>query len=1072
MIPPHVDRLPRPERAAALAGHGRALTADRYLRLHAALDAGDHDDRHTALFLAVVRRDLDRVTAALSDPLLAHRALAAAGRLPVPDEALADLVRSAPRELRHDLYRLLRRSRRHALAERLLPEVRDRHDAREAARLLPACTPAAVDHWLPRLAVPDGVLQSLARTAPLAVARLLTAEAAPDRPGPQLPHRLRERLASVAARDRAAAEHLLATAPDVLPPDAVLRLLDRPGPVLAAIRSGAVTRLRPPAGPLPAAAERAARALPPEDLRTLAETCRPRPARGIFHRDAWGPEPYLLLLDPDTRLGVARERLAARPNTRRPDLTTLLSLDPPERAGLLAPALARTTDSPYLQAGLLALLPFDRAEEGLTALAGHHRHTTRMMGRTGLLRAAAQQDPQTWARVLHGLERAWHDHPEAREPVLAEAARTPEHLLAATPEQVLRDAVLTTAQARDSTPGCLRAADTWLRRTLRRAGRDGDTGRAAALLVLAVHLHEHPRWTAPAEPLGLSPARAGAVWTRLLRTPGFERPERLLAAAELLPPLPAVDTLLDRLVTGDHPPALLARAARVRLRAPGARGTRERRCAALVAADPGWARVDEVFAVLARRRTDLLPDVLAAGRTHPGGRFGDGCGPWLPALPADADRRARAAHTALVGPVASDEGEPLAVRSAAAAVLSDPDRLAALAGHAPQPVAAAALLRLADRAEPSAALPVLLAHLGGGVRGRAAVQGVRRLLGRLPEADGVRLLGDLLTRPGLAVGVGKELARALADLPDRPAADLALRVWELPALHRDVRAVLAAGLTRHLDRPGVAPRLAAALGEEAVREAVLGIPHLRLPAACRAPFDGLLRAAVRDGDPATAVQALAVRRSRGPLDEDTVRAVVERLRRPDEPDEVRSSAVALLADRPTEPAVATWWPQLVERLADEARHDPRQRRRLAELADHRSGTAVPPVLLDPLVPALLGAGLPARAAAAAFGAALGALLAGDLAPHRWDTLLDLTRDRPNRLPAPAFPGALRPDPALLHQVTERLRADGGTAAGLLGVRLLTAHFRWTDSDALRSALAPWQQHPDPDVAEQALVATD
>ncbi|PBC71404.1 hypothetical protein BX265_6004 [Streptomyces sp. TLI_235] len=289
--------------------------------------------------------------------------------------------------------------------------------------------------------------------------------------------------------------------------------------MLAAVRSGAVPRLRLPAGPLPTAAERAARTLPPEDLRTLAEVCRPRPARMLFHRDAWGPEPYLRLLDPDTRSRLVRERLAARPNTRRPDVTGLLSLDPPERARLLAPYLARTADEPYLQSSLLALLPLGEAEDGLTALAGHHRHTTRMMGRVGLLRAAAGEDAQTWARVLLAAERAWHDHPEARQQVLAEAARTPDHLLSATPEQVLRDAVLTTAQARDTTAGCLSAADTWLRRTLRRADADGDTDRVTALTALAVHLREHPRWTAPARPLGLSRPQAGAVWARLRRPP-------------------------------------------------------------------------------------------------------------------------------------------------------------------------------------------------------------------------------------------------------------------------------------------------------------------------------------------------------------------------------------------------------------------------------------------------------------------------------------------------------------------------------------------------------------------------
>ncbi|GGX13903.1 hypothetical protein [Streptomyces chryseus] len=73
----HFDPLPFPARRAALARYGRALAPDAYAALHAVLDAGDAEERHMALFLAVVRRDTDAVCTALGDPLLRRRALSA-----------------------------------------------------------------------------------------------------------------------------------------------------------------------------------------------------------------------------------------------------------------------------------------------------------------------------------------------------------------------------------------------------------------------------------------------------------------------------------------------------------------------------------------------------------------------------------------------------------------------------------------------------------------------------------------------------------------------------------------------------------------------------------------------------------------------------------------------------------------------------------------------------------------------------------------------------------------------------------------------------------------------------------
>ncbi|WP_155385654.1 hypothetical protein [Catellatospora paridis] len=126
------------------------------------------------LFAAVVRRDVTAVEAALNDPVVGDRALAAAIHLPVSDEALTTLIRTAPEMTRRRCYGVLRRSRRRALADSLLPEVVATFGEREGIILLAACSSSIVDSWLPRLAVTEAGLRSLVDVAPVAVANIIS----------------------------------------------------------------------------------------------------------------------------------------------------------------------------------------------------------------------------------------------------------------------------------------------------------------------------------------------------------------------------------------------------------------------------------------------------------------------------------------------------------------------------------------------------------------------------------------------------------------------------------------------------------------------------------------------------------------------------------------------------------------------------------------------------------------------------------------------------------------------------------------------------------------------------------
>ncbi|MDW6065234.1 hypothetical protein SAZ11_54730 [Streptomyces sp. FXJ1.4098] len=392
----HFDPLPFPARMSALARYARTLSPGACSALRTALDTSpEPDDRHLALFLAVVRRDLDAVAAALADPLLRRRALSAAIRLPVPEEALAQLALSESRSVRHETYRVLRAGRRTALADRLLPRAHAAYGPADAARLLPACSPGVAAEWLPRLDPPIGVLHTLARTAPAAVAARLAAEydACDDYGRRRLARRHRLLAAVVAERDTDAGLLLFERAPTLIDGRGAVALLHKPREVLAILRRAAsradgdgdgaggvgwTPTLRLPTGPLPRPVLRALRALTPEELAELAEAAQSG-AGGIrlYGPDRLDitPDHLLTLLPAATRRRIVEARIPARGLGRRARFNALAALDPADRADLLRPVLARPHRSPTLRNQLAAVAPLVDAEPILLEAAAGHRPT-------------------------------------------------------------------------------------------------------------------------------------------------------------------------------------------------------------------------------------------------------------------------------------------------------------------------------------------------------------------------------------------------------------------------------------------------------------------------------------------------------------------------------------------------------------------------------------------------------------------------------------------------------------------------------------------------------------------------
>ncbi|PBC65451.1 hypothetical protein BKI49_03460 [Streptomyces sp. Tue6028] len=1093
----HFDPLPFPARMSALARYARTLTPHAYASLQQVLDAGDPGERHTGLFLAVARRDLDRVTEALMDPLLGRRARSAALRLPVPEHALERLALSDTRAIRHDTYRLLRLSRRRSLAARLLPQVHKRHGDPEAALLLSACPPATVLAWLPRLDAPIGALNSLARTAPAAVAEHLAGRWEDGTPHEATTLVLRHRaVASVAAgRDPSAALTLLERAPDLLTPPAVVAALLRPADALAVLRAarprtdGQPREYPIPAGPLPLSQRRALKDLAVDDLITLAEHL---PASGSRERAPGRREVaadgLLQLLPPAERLRIVKSRTVARGRLRGAALTTLAALAPGDRVDLITPWLRRQRRSSWSAARLAAALPLAQGEPLLRELAADHLVHHRALAWPALLACAELEgDADRFARIARDCERAWHDQDEVRRAALQQLAGAAPHLLTALPRQVLRDAVLTTVQSRDSTSASLAAAARLARRVAERAAATGRHERAAYAVELLGQVVSADRYTGPVTPLHIDEEVARTLWSAMSPT-AAHRAELSTALAELLghhlAALPDLEAQVHRTALETDDPALAARAAAAWVRPPR---TREQRCGELIAADATFATVPVVLGTIAARRTDLLDPVLTAALGRFSGRARPRATAWAPGLPAGVvgrwlprQRQQWGEHHARV---AADEAAPLRSRADAAALLRDHGRLTALAESAPQPVAAAALAALAEGpgTESSEDLrDTFLRHAAaGGVRGRAAMASLRRLLGRLPDRETVPLLAPVAAATAAPVGTRKEAARVLGALPGEDAFEALVAAWDVPGQHPDVRAVLARGLLTRVDRPDVARRLVEAAGEAAVRDAVV---HARVGVAGREAYAAFLARLVETGDEETVVAACrALPVWLPPGARDAMKVLVDAFTAPERPRRVWETAGRQLASLTPGPTLEGLLCDAFDVLRERAGSlDPGVRadalRRLHECSgvlQPGRGAAQIFAVADTLADTLEAVGLLADAVRVSWHAAMACVRQGDYEEHRWERLLRLYEERPERVRSMEHlsmdVGCPRVNAALLAAV-RTVRARRTPSCGPLALALVGMGgrgSRW--SEPWRAELDALRAHEDRETAVSALL---
>ncbi|MEV8398245.1 hypothetical protein [Streptomyces niveus] len=142
-------------------------------------------ERRLAAFAALVGRQLDFLAERLTDrdPVVRAYALRAARTLPLPDAAIEAAYEDAPADARQRLSAVVLASGRTALAERLVPRLRERWGDHAAAKLLPVCSARFVAATLPELSYAVESWTKLGLGFPDQVLDHVEREIA-DRPGP------------------------------------------------------------------------------------------------------------------------------------------------------------------------------------------------------------------------------------------------------------------------------------------------------------------------------------------------------------------------------------------------------------------------------------------------------------------------------------------------------------------------------------------------------------------------------------------------------------------------------------------------------------------------------------------------------------------------------------------------------------------------------------------------------------------------------------------------------------------------------------------------------------------------
>jgi hypothetical protein len=860
-----VEGLNPRERSRHLARAAVELTADRRVALLAALAAGDWYARRIGLLIAAVTGDTAYLGWAVTEPMLRGLALRSAA---VPDSAVSWLAVDGPFAGRAAAVSWLRRHGRADLADRLLPEVRQRWGDGAAAPLLGACSGPVVAHWLPTLAYavrgwtvlatryPDevagyveGVLTALdpsVRTAWLNERAALLRVLATVRPAVVLGWLERWHAGELPVP----VTRLLA-----VDPRRVVRLVLADSLRVNQFRSTRLTRaqrdrlaLVPDAmlSTLLAAADRLD-ALVVAVLRAIAPSRRDAVFDGAYaHRDTSGELLSVAVLE---RLPHARRHARAR---------QMMAI--PSMAG-----------NPTSRWWVSSFLPYAEAVAELDEPLRSRSADERGQAYRCLVHAAARDPDPAAPRDMFGrLGRLRNEQDPVRYEALAALSEVPAARFGADLVPALTELVGDALDARDTSRSTRSAIEALALRLLIHTASAAPTG--DALFDWAVDTVERmAAWR---------DAATGVRLDRMLRRGQehvmFQRLRPILEArlerGAGRPVLNLVTALGRRAWAMPDLQALLPRVARLSsdvieeeaitqwLMPP--RG-REAKLDTLIAFDESTICLPPVLAVAARRRVDLVDRLLLSNEEPPEGRF-EPTADWVPAIPrrdlltwtpGQVQRFAARVDAAIAdtGLSRHDRADWADVR---VAVPGTP--LAGLTGLLDHPdvlIAERALAALADHDDPVAGLSELLARADDD-RARVTLYAAGRCVREMWPADaGALLTGLLASAP--KVGARKQAARLLTQLRLPVAVSALLVALDRTGEHRDVRAAVLGALRDWLDDERVWPALAASTtSDRHLAGALLGVNPAALAEVHRPRYAALVIGLARHPEPQVAVRAL------------------------------------------------------------------------------------------------------------------------------------------------------------------------------------------------------------------------
>jgi hypothetical protein len=869
------DRNP-PERVSRAIESARAMSDVDRRELLADLAGREAHYRCLAVTMAAATGESGQVLAASRDPYPAvrARALDAPG---LADEAVAGLLGAARDGGAGDggasladrlaLYRRLRRRRRHDLADRLLPVVRERWGDHEAARLLTACSGPAVADALPALGYAVASWTGLTTRHPEVVVAHAAAELATlDAAGRDDWWSRADRIESALAVHR---------------PAALLDLYER-------FRTGPSIRLAHLGRLLAVDAPRVARLLlaDPERVTRLAGGRLTRSVRdrlaGLPDSDlgallhASGPAPALVAAVLRARPPARREAVfdlayAGRELTARllpEDVLTVLphARRHAEARRMLALPVVATDAAERLR--ITAFLPYPEAAAALDGASRSAEAEERGQAYESLVRCAARTgDPATVTALLAGLTRIRNERDPVRSRLLAALAGVRPELFEAAAVEALDRLIRDSLDARDCSWQTGQSVNRLVFGVLWASMAAGER---QSLLRWALETVERiTEWRRTPVTADLSRVlRRGQehevfarMRPRLIEGLRRKDPWPLLVFAGSLGKrawqMPDLQDLLRR-ATKIKDDMVVTTAVRLWLASPKGRAAKVAR---LVARDESTVALPEVLSV-AVRRTDLLRGHVLAGRRLRG-RFGTGKAAWVPVV----DRAALALwspdevgrYATLVLRAVHDEGLDRWRRARLARIEAglpgrDPTAVSDLIAGEDVLFAEAALAGLADGDRPDLALPVLLDNVHGD-RARVAVFAAARCARDVAPADLAGILhGALVEAP--KVTVRKEVVRLLSVMRVPGAVEALTAAWHRDGQHRDVKVAIAVALRDWLDDPRSWTLLeAAAVEERHVAEALLDANPYRVREPDRERYGALVRGLTRHPDPEVAHRA-------------------------------------------------------------------------------------------------------------------------------------------------------------------------------------------------------------------------